>query len=197
VFEACADSGKENKLPSWVPDLRRPWAQDEQLWSQKFQKNSDEKTDWNSATRSLALSKKERHSGLREWEFINTSSLRVRGFFVGRITALSAIANVIEDLNQTAKVEERLFRIIQCWVQCSSEKTKIDYKSDEKVAGAILRSMYDSKLHRHYDGDLGGFVNFQNNPKIIRIQRTLNQMSQQVIRHLNVSCFQESMDVSC
>jgi hypothetical protein len=150
ILGACADSARENDLPSWVPDLRRLWGQDKQLWAQN---HANHFTHGKSKTRKVKNSKNQLSSA-KEWEFVSMSSLRVRGFRVGTISSLSPIANVVENLSKTTKVEERLFDIIQSWSQWFSQTTTIEANSNEKFAGAILRSINEPQLHRHYNNEI-------------------------------------------
>jgi hypothetical protein len=147
VLEACANSAKNNDLPSWVPDLRRLWGQDKQLWAQNV---FNGRPQWFSK---LVMENKT----LLGWPLFgdsvfDTTGLNVWGTRLGLISNLSAIADVIHNLTHTSDVAGRLLDIILGWEQWLSlgESNADIIGSYHKFASVILRSVNDLSVHSNY-----------------------------------------------
>lgn len=106
ILSACADSGRVPGLPSWVPDLRRPWAIDKALWritveqrQQDLVRISPDDMPWTHKT------------VFRE----HGSQLALVGSFIEEIVSLSSVGDAVSNLNDPADLTNRLLEIIIAW----------------------------------------------------------------------------------
>jgi len=111
VLSACADSSRDGDLPSWIPDLRRPFGQDKPLWVESH------------ATRY----RREEHGvpflGSNPIRFASTDlsfsedglKIRLSGKFVGRVTTLTGVGDAVTNLRDPTELEARLREIIADW----------------------------------------------------------------------------------
>jgi hypothetical protein len=163
ILGACADSGRGDDLPSWVPDLRRLWGQDKQLWAQSLPKDD---LPWGLILRKM-------HFMNTSPRVIGVSSLHVFGVQLGRITHLSAIADVVYNLLNTDDVERRLFDIISGWRQWLSLTTRHQdfHETQHQFVNVILRSVHDLKLHNYYSREMERFLS-NTPPALEKVENT-------------------------
>ncbi|KAH7313216.1 heterokaryon incompatibility protein-domain-containing protein [Rhexocercosporidium sp. MPI-PUGE-AT-0058] len=103
VLSACADSNRLGDLPSWVPDLRRPFGQDKPLWI--FSHITGNRT------RSIPRLERERKcSDLRISQ--DGLALSVQGHQYGSITYLSTVGDVVSSLKDPTDLQVRLRNIL-------------------------------------------------------------------------------------
>ncbi|TVY71455.1 Heterokaryon incompatibility protein 6 OR allele [Lachnellula suecica] len=103
VLGACANSSQLGDLPSWVPDLRRPWGQDKVLWI----RSSNEKR----------LERVQRHVFLNNRPLSEDGlKLDVNGFKLDEIVSLSRVGEVFTaGFQDPADLGSRLFHILKSW----------------------------------------------------------------------------------
>ncbi|EPE31118.1 hypothetical protein GLAREA_04085 [Glarea lozoyensis ATCC 20868] len=170
VLEACANSAKHNDLPSWVPDLRRLWGQDKQLWAQNV---FHERPLWYISLVIQANSLLDwRHNG--EW-VLDMKGLSVCGNRLGIISNLSEIADVIHNLTDTSNVAGRLLEIILGWEQwlLLGERNANIIDKYYKFVCVILRSVNDSQLFYRYYSVLLGLISTRNLPRPHHVPKTM------------------------
>lgn len=96
VLHACANSSRAGDLPSWVPDLRRPFGQDRLLWIY------GQEMPYVYRGRTMSFSQ----DGLR---------LSVEGKFLCTIELLSQAADAVTDLPDPTDLAARLWDIVASW----------------------------------------------------------------------------------
>jgi hypothetical protein len=84
ILNACANSSKSGDLPSWVPDLRRPFRQDKVLWN--FSQIPGERIEYISLYRNIC----------HKFSFSDDGrKLSVSGARVGKIRKLTSVGDVV------------------------------------------------------------------------------------------------------
>jgi hypothetical protein len=103
IFSACADSSRGGDLPSWVPDLRRPFGQDKPLWIA-----SQTSGQW--ANDSLFC---------RDLHFSDDGlKVSLPGRYPGKsfkISNLTSVGDVVTGLPDPTDLEVRLKQIVEDW----------------------------------------------------------------------------------
>lgn len=105
ILSACADSSRSGDLPSWVPDLRRPFGQDKLLWiiSQTLVKES---------RRPRLLLKTTDPAAKFESRGLHFSDdghkLSVSGRYLGRIVRLTGVGDIVTNLLDPTDLNARL-----------------------------------------------------------------------------------------
>ncbi|EPE31119.1 hypothetical protein GLAREA_04086 [Glarea lozoyensis ATCC 20868] len=167
ILGACADSGRWNDLPS-VPDLRRPWGQDKQLWEQNFRGDHSRWTE----SEFGKLMEQQRVNPGPHLRIVGGTSLLVFGVNVGRVTHLSSPADMVLDLTDTANAEKSLFFWITDWAHWISRKTTNLLCLNEahlNLVSVILRTGEDFGLRNYYYKQLARLKKCFRNPPIPRI----------------------------
>ncbi|KAE9363791.1 HET-domain-containing protein [Stipitochalara longipes BDJ] len=149
---ACANSSRDGDLPSWVPDLRRPFGQDKLMWiaSQEKANISQGQTHRNSALIGLEWYKHKpqlSEDGLR---------LNVWGKYLGKISNLTSVGDVATDLPDPTDLEARLRQIIADWEMTLSSPLREQGGSSTAPKGfteTLLRACYPWQW-QHSDSDL-------------------------------------------
>jgi hypothetical protein len=100
VLNACADSSRAGDLPSWVPDLRRPFGQDRPL----FIRNTHAYRPF--GPQSKLLKGDFSQDGLK---------LSLQGAFMCTIETLSQAADAVTDLQDPTDLTTRLWDIVDTW----------------------------------------------------------------------------------
>lgn len=135
VLNACADSSRAGDLPSWVPDLRRPFGQDRLLWSYNQNKTysypvfgpPSERQTMNFSQDGLKLS--------------------LEGAFMCTIETLSQAADAVTDLQDPTDLTTRLWDIVDSWRAAFEQHENDTWGFRE----ALLRGGEDMKLVKAYD----------------------------------------------
>ena len=111
VLSACTDSSRSGDLPSWVPDLRRPWGKDKPLWllteAQKYVKKDR-------MVQSQAVPGNQSDGN---YSFLSADglNLRVAGLRMGNIESLSSVGDAVTDLESPIDLTIRLQKIMTEW----------------------------------------------------------------------------------
>jgi hypothetical protein len=109
VLGACADSSRSGDLPSWVPDLRRPWGQDKALWVGSTQRDF----------RSMIKRRMQNSPNLPEASVSEGGpQLRVTGRCLDTITSMGHVGDVVTGLRDPTDIKPRMLAIISNWETC-------------------------------------------------------------------------------
>ncbi|KAF4628422.1 hypothetical protein G7Y89_g9736 [Cudoniella acicularis] len=158
IFSVCADSARgSGDLPSWVPDLRRPFGQDKTLWI--FSHISKRKY-WNNLL-NIAKARRLEHCislGISD----NRSTLSIDGYRIDHITFLGRAGDAVTNLQYYTNLKPRLLEIITDWEQSFSPTP--DDKNKPRFVEALLRDFETSKwddiiLREAYDAWRTGYSN--------------------------------------
>jgi hypothetical protein len=109
VLSACADSKISFVSPSWVPDLRRPWAMDKPLWARTYGLSRAKLSGDGSFAAgggSYGI-----HNPFSEYG----QQLSVAGYFIDRISVVGMVGDEIEDPGDPARLRAQLLRVIRSW----------------------------------------------------------------------------------
>jgi hypothetical protein len=148
ILSACADSSRGGDLPSWVPDLRRPFGKDKALWieSQTWRNEAETRLKENRRSRS--------REGKDPWEFHcrglafaeDGLKLSVSGQYEGEIVNLTTVGDVVTDLLDPTDLDSRLRQIIGDWERTLEEtgepRTPGDIKSLTGFEETLLREFH-------------------------------------------------------
>lgn len=137
ILNACAnDPGRSDDLPSWVPDLRWPWARDKPLWVEVDRMHASKPVPMSeSSYKALFLSE----DGLE---------LHVKGVRVKVISSLSEVGDVINGLGNPPDTNASMLKVIQSWNEwfdghtledCSDSKWTPSMNFSFAVSDALLR----------------------------------------------------------
>ncbi|KAN0122803.1 Heterokaryon incompatibility protein (HET) domain containing protein [Hyaloscypha variabilis] len=109
IFSACADSSRGGDLPSWVPDLRRPFGQDKPLWiASQTSRNGLEK--WAGQHGGLFCS--DLHFSDDGLKVSLLGRCAVNSF---KIFNLTSVGDVVTGLPDPTDLEVRLKQIVEDW----------------------------------------------------------------------------------
>ncbi|CZR67011.1 uncharacterized protein PAC_16910 [Phialocephala subalpina] len=104
ILNACANSALHG-LPSWVPDLRRPFGQDKALWSH----TTGDARFYNH----LALANI--RSRYLKLSFVDSYQLSMNACIIGSIAALSTVGDIVTGLSDPTDIAGRLREVITTW----------------------------------------------------------------------------------
>lgn len=138
IFSACADSSRGGDLPSWVPDLRKPFGQDRPLWI---------------ASHSSKNRRAIRSSYGQPLEFAITDlqfsedgqKIAVTGKHVFNIRKLTTVGDAVTSLPDPTDLESRLRQIIADWETTLNDQQEArgeETLAPRGVKETILRSFY-------------------------------------------------------
>ncbi|KAL2061852.1 hypothetical protein VTL71DRAFT_7230 [Oculimacula yallundae] len=142
ILSACCDSSRLGDLPSWVPDLRRPFGQDKPLWiyshltGYRPPSHRRMKGELYQDSADLQISQ----DGL---------TLSVHGYSSGVITQLSSVGDVVSNLEDPTNLRTRLQHIIAEWADffASQPRYSVGYTMLEEV---IMRYFRIEKISPSY-----------------------------------------------
>lgn len=141
IFSACADSSRGGELPSWVPDLRRPFGQDKPLWiaSHTWGNQSESKRTYILADDPLDFP----YPGFPL--SVDVLKICLSGKLVGRICRLTNVGDAVTNLPDPTDLGARLRQIIADWE--TTLNTPQNELGEESFAPrgfkeTILRSFY-------------------------------------------------------
>jgi hypothetical protein len=129
VLGACADSSRSGDLPSWVPDLRRPWGQDKSLWVKGVSKGLEIRLQMNNHAES-------------EPPFSFTECgmrLSMASQFLDSISSLSSVGDVVTNFQDPTNLKDSLLSSLMAWELWASERGALLDASDERFQAVILR----------------------------------------------------------
>ena len=108
VLSACAHSAQSGDLPSWVSDLRRPWANDRPLWYLAHRRPF--------AAQNQKTAAAEGFPWVQDFPS-NEDFLRLptQGYLVDKISILSSVADISSNLPDPTNITARLMEIITSW----------------------------------------------------------------------------------
>lgn len=133
VLGACANSSRSGDLPSWVPDLRRPWGQDKTLWTYsldgyiKSVDPSNEYTDMNNLN------------------FFSECGMMLiaNGQLLDPIRSVSSIGDVDTHLRDPTELTDSLLRVVTTWEAWASDSEALSEAGRERFRRVILRGPPD------------------------------------------------------
>ncbi|KAH6716957.1 heterokaryon incompatibility protein-domain-containing protein [Leptodontidium sp. MPI-SDFR-AT-0119] len=112
ILSACADSSRLGDLPSWVPDLRRPFGQDKPLWIFDHTARKKDFPSLQTYTRHF-LQSDGKCRGLQISQ--DGLTLSVHGYQAGVIRHLSIIGDVVSNLQDPTDLTTRLRSVLNEW----------------------------------------------------------------------------------
>lgn len=138
VLSACADSGRTGELPSWVPDLRRPWGQDKILW--EWAHYSAPRLRWKIIGPGTQLIPSHISTNASEAFSVDGSRLSVHGTFMAEVKSLSSVADVTAKIlvSDPTDLKSRLKEIIQGWERWHSQLSPPPFTKIEEFNQALL-----------------------------------------------------------
>jgi len=152
ILSACADSSRGGDLPSWVPDLRRPFGQDKLLWiachksrdvTQKPETMAQNSGYWRQGPIRKHVSPQFQCRDLGFSE--SGSKLNVSGKYAGRIVNMTNVGDVVKDLPDPTDPGPRLRQIILDWetvLYLPSNQSDNEYLAPKGFKESLLRSFY-------------------------------------------------------
>ncbi|KAH9208830.1 heterokaryon incompatibility protein-domain-containing protein [Leptodontidium sp. 2 PMI_412] len=112
ILSACADSSRLGDLPSWVPDLRRPFGQDKPLWIFNHSARKNDLLSYQTILSDfLQLDRKGSCFQISQ----DGLALSVHGHQAGVIHHLSTIGDVVSNLQDPTDLTTRLRSILNEW----------------------------------------------------------------------------------
>lgn len=143
IFSACADSSRSGDLPSWIPDLRRPFGQDKPLWY---------------ATQTLVPCNQSLQFHSRDVQFSGDGlKVRLPGTSIWRINHLTSVGDVATGLQDPLEPGSLLRNIIAEWETTLDAPRRVS--GDESLA---LRGFKQTLLRSFYPHGLGDFSPWSN-----------------------------------
>jgi hypothetical protein len=154
ILTACADSSRGGDLPSWVPDLRRPFGQDKLLWiaCHKLRRDGTEKSEnmtQNSGHWRQGLIRKHVFFQFqcRDLGFsVSGSKLSLSGRHAGTIFNMTNVGDVVKDLPDPTDLGSRLRQVIVDWemvlYSLSRQSAQNEYLAPRGFKESLLRSFY-------------------------------------------------------
>jgi hypothetical protein len=138
IFSACADSSGRGDLPSWVPDLRRPFGQDKPIWIATQALGS---MSWGLGARQV------RPDLLcRELRFSEDGlKIHLSGKQAGTIDNMTSVGDAVTDLPDPTDLKSRLRQILAEWeavLYSPSKRSGDESLSPIGFKESVLRSFY-------------------------------------------------------
>ena len=163
VLNACADSSRSGDLPSWVPDLRRPWGQDRALWKLSAGKDSP----LGMLLQPLGRDPPDVENYM-DFQFSEDGlRLQVAGHQLCRITSLSSVGDAVTNLGNPIELTNRLKEIVTTWENWFETTAR----SSRHYRGAGL-SGFRIALLRNLHWMLGDANDYLENFEVWRGERT-------------------------
>lgn len=156
ILSACADSGKTAALPSWVPDLRWPWAHDKELWRVTHKQDPFE-----SFLRGKDLVRIGHYIVAMPWNRRdlfpeNDFQLALTGSLIEEIVSLSSVGDAVTNLDNPSDLTTRLLDIINDWENWFQQKVfSLDLPSN------IKENAFRTSLLREESGASGSGLSEQ------------------------------------
>jgi Heterokaryon incompatibility protein (HET) len=137
IFSACADSSRGGDLPSWVPDLRRPFGKDRPLWIASQSARNPARLLLDNPSNPIRFGT---HS-------FSEDGLKIRlfGKHVGKISKLTNIGDAVTNLPDPTDLGARLRQIIANWettLNTPQEQSGEEFFAPRGFKETILRSFY-------------------------------------------------------
>jgi hypothetical protein len=135
IFSACADSSRGGDLPSWVPDLRKPFGQDRPLWIASHS-SKNRRTTRSSYGQPLEFA-------ITDSQFLeDDQKIAVTGKHVFNIRKLTTVGDAVTSLPDPTDLESRLRQIIADWETTLNDLQEEETLAPRGVRETILRSFY-------------------------------------------------------
>ncbi|KAF4636126.1 hypothetical protein G7Y89_g1963 [Cudoniella acicularis] len=142
VLGACADSGSSG-VPSWVPDLRRPWGQDKVLFGGMSQGKVRRSFDAGSFISRSPIA-----------TFLDNVTLNVTGTFLGRISELGIIGTMDSTLSNLMNLNDDLLTTIKSWEEMILSKFGL---LPQKV-NAFIRTLFRDFVDWEDEDEIQNFI---------------------------------------
>ena len=124
LLNACADSSRSGDLPSWVPDLRRPWGQDKPLWLLSNSSYGHSEILLRPSTANLGLISNANED--LDFRFSPDGlQLQVIGTSIGLgiVKSVSSVGDAVTNLQNPTELTPRLKEIVTGWKQWFDDAT--------------------------------------------------------------------------